>query len=128
MEFNIKSYYENADYLQVTDVAVQKSGYTEIEILNRYQAAHLGFDGSFTMGTNLFGIDKMRVNTAIVWLGEVPIEWYEEDIKREEQERIRKTKLIAENEKKLYYAGREGTKTERKRDKKASNIIASNFK
>ena len=115
-------------YLQVTDVAVQKSGYTEIEILDRYQAAHLGFDGSFTLGTNLFGIDKMRANTAIIWLGEVPIEWYEEDIKREEEERIRKAKLIAENERKLYFAGREGTKTERKRDKKFSNYMSRNCK
>jgi hypothetical protein len=119
---------QKSKYLYVTKEATEISGYTAIEILNRYQAAHLGFDGSFTLGTNLFGIDKMRANDAIIWLGEVPIEWYEEDIKREEEERIRKAKLIAEKERKLYFAGREGTKTECKRDKKASNIIANNFK
>lgn len=119
---------QKSKYLTVTQEAMEYSGYTATEIYNRYEAAHLGFDGSFTLGTNLFGIDKMRANSAIIWLGEVPIEWYEEDIKREEEERTRKAKLIADRERKLYYAGREGTKTERKRDKKASNIIANNFK
>lgn len=119
---------QKSKYLYVTKEAVEISGYTAKEIYDRYEAAHLGFDGSFTLGTNLFGIDKMRPNSAIIWLGKVPLEWYEEDIKREEEERMRKAKLIAENERRAYFAGREGTKTERKRDKRFSDYMSRNCK
>ena len=119
---------QKSKYMQVTQTAIEKSGYSAVDIYSRYESAHLGFDGTFTLGTNLFGIDKQRINSAIIWLGNVPIEWYEEDIKREEEERIRKAKMIADRERRLYYAGREGTKTERKRDKRASENIARNCK
>lgn len=43
------------------------------------------------------------------------VKWYEAE-------------LIAENERKAYFAGREGTKTERKRDKRFSDYISRNCK
>jgi len=114
--------------MDVTVEAVEKSGYDKYVILSRYNIAKIGYDGTFTLGTNLFAVDKQQISDTIVWTGEVPIEWYEEDLKVEENDRIRKAKQMAERGRRLYFAGREGTKTERKRDKRASNLISRNCK
>lgn len=113
--------------MYVSDEIVKQTGLSAMEIIERYNNAHIGYDGTFTLGTNLFGVNKQCVDDTIIWLGEVSIEWYEQDIKREEEERIRKARFMAERERRLYFAGREGTKTERKRDKRASELISRNF-
>lgn len=111
--------------MKVADGIYEKTGFTEEQILQRYEAAKIGFDGSFTFQNYLFGINKQCLHDTIIYLGEIPIEWYEEDLKTEEEERIRKAKEITERQKRLFRRA-EGTRTERRRNKKGSEYIARN--
>ena len=110
--------------LKVTEFAVNKSGFSAEEIQARYQVAKLGYDRSFLYKNCCFFINCEGVDNKIDFLGWCTLEEYEEDLRKEREERERKEKEEAEKQRRIYFAGREGTRTERKRDKRASNLIA----
>lgn len=110
--------------LKVTEFAVNKSGFSAEEIQARYQVATIGYGGYFLYKNCCFFIDKTGVDNKINFSGWCTLEEYEEDLKKEREERERKEKEEAEKQRRIYFAGREGTRTERRRDKRASNLIA----
>ncbi len=99
-----------------------KSGFTEEEILERYKIAKFGHDNSFTLKNQLFALNQTGINNEIIWLGEVPFSWYEEDLKIEKEEKERKERVEKEKLERLFRRA-EGTRTERKRDKRSSNLL-----
>lgn len=113
--------------IKVSWFAKNKSGFSEEQILERYKVAKIGHDGSFTLENQLFSVDKSKVNDIIIWLGTVPKEWYENDLKTEQEEKQRAMKLEQERINRLFRKP-EGTKTERRRDKKSSNYLSHNYK
>ena len=113
--------------IKVSWFAKNKSGFSEEQILERYKEAKIGYDGSFTLENQLFSIDKSKTNDLIIWLGTVPREWYENDLKTEQEEKQRALALEQERIKKMFRKP-EGTRTERRRCKKSSDYLSNNYK
>ena len=110
--------------LKVTEFAVNKSGFSAEEIQARYQVAYIGYSHYFTYKNCRFFINYEGVENKIDFLSFCPIEEYEEDLKKEREERERKEQEEAEKQRRIYFAGCYGTRTERRRDKRASDLIA----
>ena len=110
--------------LKVTEFAVNKSGFSAEEIQARYQVAYMGYSDYFTYKNCRFFINCNGADNKIDFLSFCPIEEYEEDLRIEKEERERKKQEEAEKQRRIYFAGREGTRTERRRNKRASNLIA----
>lgn len=110
--------------LKVTEFAVNKSGFSAEEIQARYQVARLGYTGGFIYKNCWFFVDRTGVDDKIDFAGWCTLEEYEEELRIEKEERERKEQEEAEKQRRIYFAGREGTRTERRRDKRASNLIA----
>lgn len=111
----------STNFVKVSFFAL-KSGFTEEEILERYKIAKLGHDNSFTLKNQLFSLNQTGINNEIIWLGEVPFSWYEEDLKIEKEIKEKLEKERLEKFKRLFRRA-EGTRTERKRDKRSSNLL-----
>ena len=110
--------------LKVTEFAVNKSGFSAEEIQARYQVATIGYGGYFLYKNCRFFINCEGVDNKIDFLGWCTPEEYEEDLKKEREEREEKEQEEAEKQRRIYFAGREGTRTERRRAKRASNLIS----
>ena len=110
--------------LKVTEFAINKSGFSAEEIQARYKVAKLGYDLSFLYKNCWFFVDRTGAEDKINFLGWCTLEEYEEDLRTEKEEQERQEQEEAEKQRRIYFAGREGTRTERRKDKKASNLIA----
>lgn len=123
----MNKFIETNMFIKVSWLAKNKSGFSEEQILKRYSEAKLGYDGSFTLENQLLGVDKSKVNDLIIWLGTVPIEWYKNDLKVEQDEKERIIKREQERVNRLFRK-QEGTRTERRRCKKSSDYLSRNYK
>lgn len=89
--------------IKVSWFAANKSGFTEIEILERYKVANIGYDGTFTLLNQAFYVDRMCEVNIINWIGKVPISWYEEDLETERKQKQRKDELRLKSLKEFEY-------------------------